>query len=106
MRVRLGLFVEDMETSIGFYTCVLGFEVAPHEPGDYASLRNGGDVLGIGPISKLPEEGGYFTRDIASPRRGSGSRSSWRSRTWTSGTGAWWTRGIPSSSHRKRGPGA
>ena len=72
MRVRLGLFVEDMETSIGFYTCVLGFEVAPHEPGDYASLRNGGDVLGIGPISKLPEEGGYFTRDIASPRRGLG----------------------------------
>ena len=27
MRVRLGLFVEDMETSIGFYTRVLGFEV-------------------------------------------------------------------------------
>ncbi len=72
MRVRLELFVEDMETSIGFYTRVLGFEVARNEPGDYASLQNGNVVLGIGPISKLPEEGGYFTREIASSRRGLG----------------------------------
>jgi lactoylglutathione lyase len=72
MRVRLELFVEDMETSIGFYTRVLGFEVARNEPGDYASLRNGDVVLGIGPIPKLSEEGGYFTRDIASSRRGLG----------------------------------
>jgi lactoylglutathione lyase len=72
MRVRLELFVEDMETSIGFYTRVLGFEVARNEPGDYASLRNGDVVLGIGPISKLSEGDGYFTRDIASSRRGLG----------------------------------
>jgi lactoylglutathione lyase len=72
MRVRLELFVEDMETSIGFYTRVLGFEVARNEPGDYASLQNGDVVLGIGPISKLPEKGGYFTREIASSRRGLG----------------------------------
>ena len=62
MRVRLELFVEDMETSIGFYTRVLGFEVARNEPGDYASLRNGDVVFGIGPICKLPEGDGYFTR--------------------------------------------
>jgi catechol 2,3-dioxygenase-like lactoylglutathione lyase family enzyme len=43
MRVRLELFVEDMETSIGFYSRVPGFEVARNEPGDV--------VLGIGPIS-------------------------------------------------------
>src|SRR3712207_2752254 len=72
MRVRLELFAEDVEASIGFYTSVLGFKVARSEPGDYASLRNGDVVLGIGPISKLPEEGGYFTRDIASSRRGLG----------------------------------
>ena len=70
--MRLELFVEDMETSIGFYTRVLGFEVVRSEPGNYASLRNGEVVLGIGPISKLPEEGGYFTGEIVSLRRGLG----------------------------------
>ena len=72
MGLRLELFVEDMQTSVGFYTRVLGFEVIRNEPGDYASLRNGEVVLGIGQISKLPGEGGYFTRDIASLRRGVG----------------------------------
>lgn len=72
MRVRLELFVEDMRTAIGFYTGVLCFEVERHEPGEYASLRSGEVVLGIGPISKLSEEGGYFGREIASLRRGLG----------------------------------
>jgi catechol 2,3-dioxygenase-like lactoylglutathione lyase family enzyme len=39
--LRLELFVEDMEVSIAFYTWVLEFELARHEPGDYASLRLG-----------------------------------------------------------------
>jgi lactoylglutathione lyase len=73
MRLRLELFVEDMAASIGFYTRVLGFEVLREHPGDYASLRCGDVTLGIGPISKLPEEGGYFTREIASLRRGLGA---------------------------------
>lgn len=73
MRLRLELFVEDMDASIGFYTKVLGFEVLREHPGDYASLRCGDVTLGIGPISKLPEEGGYFTREIASLRRGLGA---------------------------------
>ncbi|MDQ3910464.1 MAG: VOC family protein [Actinomycetota bacterium] len=72
MRVRLELFVEDMQASIGFYARVLGFEVEREEPGVYASLRNGSVVLGIGPISKLDDEGGYFTGEIASLRRGLG----------------------------------
>lgn len=72
MRVRLELFVEDMQESIGFYARVLGFEVEREEPGVYASLRNGTVVLGIGPISKLDDEGGYFTEEIASLRRGLG----------------------------------
>ena len=66
------LFVEDMEASIAFYTRVLAFELARHEPGDCASLRLGDIVLGIGPVAKLPEEGGYFGRDIAALRRGLG----------------------------------
>jgi lactoylglutathione lyase len=70
--LRLELFALDMEASIAFYTRVLAFELARHEPGDYASLRLGGVVLGIGPVAKLPEEGGYFGREIATLRRGLG----------------------------------
>jgi catechol 2,3-dioxygenase-like lactoylglutathione lyase family enzyme len=40
-RLRLELFALDMEASIAFYTRVLAFELARHEPGDYASLRLG-----------------------------------------------------------------
>ena len=46
--------------------------MARYKPGDYASMRSGEVVLGIGQISTLPEEGGYFTREIASVRRGLG----------------------------------
>jgi lactoylglutathione lyase len=70
--LRLELFALDMEASIAFYTGVLAFELARHGPGDYASLRLGGVVLGIGPVAKLPEEGGYFGREIATLRRGLG----------------------------------
>jgi lactoylglutathione lyase len=70
--LRLELFVEDMEARIAFYTRVLAFEVVRHEPGGYASLRLGGILLGIGPVAKLPEEGGYFGRDISAHRRGLG----------------------------------
>ena len=70
--LRLELFALDMEASIAFYTRVLAFELARHKPGDYASLRLGDVVLGIGPVAKLPEEGGYFSRDIATLRRGLG----------------------------------
>ena len=70
--LRLELFALDMEASIAFYTRVLTFELVRHEPGDYASLRLGGVVLGIGSVGKLPEEGGYFGRDIATLRRGLG----------------------------------
>jgi len=72
VRLRLELFVEDMGETVGFYRRVLGFEVVREEPGEYASLLSGDILLGIGPISKLPERGGYFTRSIASQRRGLG----------------------------------
>src|ERR671921_2660715 len=91
--LRLELFVDDMEASIAFYTRVLAFELARHEPSDYASLRLGGVVLGVGPVAKLPEEGGYFGRDIATLRRGLGVEivievdevEGWRDRVVASG---------------------
>lgn len=72
MGLRLELFIEDMDETVSFYRRVLGFEVVREKPGDYASLRSGDVLLGIGPISKLPETSGYFTQDIASQRRGLG----------------------------------
>ena len=75
MGLRLELFVEDMGESVSFYRRVLGFEVVREERGDYASLRSGDIMLGICPIAKLPETGGYFTRSIASQRRGLGDAS-------------------------------
>jgi lactoylglutathione lyase len=91
--LRLELFVEDMAASIDFYTQVLAFEVVRHELEDYASLRWGNAVLGIGPVAKLPEEGGYFSRDISSYRRGLGVEivlevddvEEWRARVGASG---------------------
>ena len=70
--LRLEFFVEDMEATISFYTQVLPFALVQHDPGNYASLRSGSAILGIGPIAKLPKEGGYFTRDISSNQRGLG----------------------------------
>jgi catechol 2,3-dioxygenase-like lactoylglutathione lyase family enzyme len=91
--LRLELFVEDMAASIAFYTQVLAFEVVRHELEDYASLRWGTAVLGIGPVAKLPEEGGYFGRDISFHRRGLGVEivlevddvEEWHARVVTSG---------------------
>ena len=73
MGIRLELFVQDMEASIAFYARVLAFEVARHEPDEYASLRQGGVLLGMAPVAKLPEEGGYFGRGIGG-RRGRATR--------------------------------
>ena len=53
MRVRLELFVQDMDQAIAFYSHILGFEVLRREE-DYASLRKGTFLLGLGPIAKLP----------------------------------------------------
>jgi lactoylglutathione lyase len=62
MSVRLELFVQDMDQTIAFYSHILGFEVLRRAE-DYASLKNGTFILGLGPITKLPaESGGYFTR--------------------------------------------
>ena len=53
MSVRLELFVQDMDQAIAFYAHILGFEVLRREE-NYARLRNGTFILGLGPIAKLP----------------------------------------------------
>lgn len=71
MGLRLELFVRDVDASIAFYRDALGFALARREP-DYASLRSGGVTLGLGPIAKLSESEGYFTRGRLAGDRGAG----------------------------------
>ncbi len=71
MGLRLELFVEDMDRAIAFYRDVLGFTLLRRDDG-YASVRRGRVTLGIGPIEKLPDVGGYFTRPRLRGRRGLG----------------------------------
>jgi catechol 2,3-dioxygenase-like lactoylglutathione lyase family enzyme len=47
MRLRLELFVDDVQRSIDWYVEVLGF-VAIHADPDYASLQRGDAVIGLG----------------------------------------------------------
>ena len=72
MRLRMELFVDDLDTSIGFYAA-LGFAVERREH-DYASLRWGDAVIGLGPVAKLPPtgEGPGFTRERLAGARGAG----------------------------------
>ena len=72
MRLRLELFVDDLDTSIAFYAGI-GFAVERREH-DYASLRWGDVVLGLGPIAKLPAggPGPGFTRERLAGVRGAG----------------------------------
>ncbi len=76
MRVRLELFVEDMETSIGFYTRVPGFEVARNEAGpkdEFKRFLYGWKALEIY-ISKVfrlkTRAGGTVHRSPVSRQRG------------------------------------
>jgi predicted enzyme related to lactoylglutathione lyase len=71
MGLRLELFVEDMDRAIAFYRDVLDFTLLRRDNG-YASVRRGGVTLGIGPIEKLPDVGGYFTRPRLRGARGLG----------------------------------
>jgi catechol 2,3-dioxygenase-like lactoylglutathione lyase family enzyme len=56
MRLRLELFVDDLDASVAFYTGVLGFAVS-RRSADYVSLRRGLVTLGLGPIVKLGPTG-------------------------------------------------
>ena len=69
--LRMELFVRDMDASADFYCGVLGFDLLRKEEG-YASVGSGSVVLGLGPIAKLPEKDGYFTRNRLAGDRGVG----------------------------------
>ena len=73
MRLRVELFVDDLDTSIGFYAA-LGFAVERREH-DYASLRWGDAVIGLGPVAKLPSTGPGpgFTQERLAGVRGVGT---------------------------------
>jgi len=72
VRLRLELFVDDLDTSIAFYAGI-GFAVERREH-DYASLRWGDVVLGLAPIAKLPISGPGpgFTQERLAGVRGAG----------------------------------
>ena len=73
MTFRIELFVDDVEASIRFYERALGFQLERRDP-DYASLRRGEAVLGLGPVTKVPPngEGPGFTQQRLSGVRGAG----------------------------------
>lgn len=73
MRLRMELFVAEMDVSVAFYRDILGFRVERRGE-DYASLRRGLVVLGIGPVSKLPEraDGPGFSQQRLGRDKGAG----------------------------------
>jgi lactoylglutathione lyase len=74
VRLRIELFVDDLDITIAFYTGMLGFRVE-RRAGGYASLRRGHVVLGFGLSSDL----------CAHDDRGPGS--AWRGSSRVNGAG-------------------
>jgi catechol 2,3-dioxygenase-like lactoylglutathione lyase family enzyme len=72
MRLRLELFVADLERSIAWYVEVLGFGLVRADLG-YASVQRGDVVLGLGPTAKLPADGGGPGHTQAKVARGRGA---------------------------------
>lgn len=71
MSLRLELFVTDLETSTDFYTKVLGFERLKGQ-GDYAPVRCGQVVIGLGRAAGLPKNH-FFNPEVQKARRGLGT---------------------------------
>ena len=72
MRLRMELFVDDLDASVAFYAGALGFRVLRRAE-DYVSLRHGAVVLGLGPVAKLPEsDGPGFSRRRLAVDKGAG----------------------------------
>lgn len=73
MRLRMELFVDDLDASVAFYDRALGFRVDRRDEG-YVSMRRGTVVLGLGPVAKLPESGTGpgFTRQRLGAGKGAG----------------------------------
>ena len=54
VRLRIELFVDDIDASIAFYTEMLGFRISRHT-GEYAALVRGNVIVGLGQMAKLSE---------------------------------------------------
>ena len=61
MRLRMELFVDDMDASIAFYSQLLGFRLARRDAG-YAVVRRGHVVLGIGLLANTGWAGAGASR--------------------------------------------
>lgn len=55
MKLRLELFVENIEKSKEFYSDVLGFSLPKDTNKNYIPVRKGDVVLGLGEMENLPE---------------------------------------------------
>ena len=56
MKLRLELFVKDLESSIDFYRRVLNFVVERQDPEGYTSMRNGETLISLNRLDWLPED--------------------------------------------------
>ncbi|MCP3765043.1 VOC family protein [Domibacillus sp. A3M-37] len=56
MKLRLELFVENIEKSIEFYRDVLEFNVSKEADKDYVPVEHGDVILGLGGMKNLPEQ--------------------------------------------------
>ncbi len=70
MTLRLELFVSDMQTSIDFYTNVLGFEQLDDDE-SYVPVRSGAVTIGLGPSAGLHPLH-HFLPEVTKSRRGLG----------------------------------
>jgi len=68
--LRLELFVDDLAASAAFYVGALGFAVE-YQDHEYASLRNGAVVLGLGLARRLPAAH-HFGQQAHARQRGVG----------------------------------
>lgn len=55
MTLRLELFVNDIATSVSFYTRVLNFRLTGQKGDGYTPITNGEVVLGLGRLASLPD---------------------------------------------------
>ncbi|SES18172.1 Uncharacterized conserved protein PhnB, glyoxalase superfamily [Gracilibacillus ureilyticus] len=53
MKLRLELFVEDLEKSAEFYCDVLGFHVSEEQKNNYIPVKKGDVVIGLGQMENL-----------------------------------------------------
>jgi len=55
MRLRLELFVSDIDASRDFYTHILGFEIESAEPHGYTQLAWGTAAIALSPVTRIPK---------------------------------------------------